>query len=92
MTDLKLQNINHVKILAKIVAQDTREDQGIYKTMEGRDKIFRFKPIRKCGAGVVELVRYTPEDKRGDVLSDNGIGEPGIIESKPQRKSKPRKA
>jgi hypothetical protein len=72
--NLKLQNLDHVKILAKEKAQNTREDQAIYKSYEGRCKIFRFKPARKHLGVTVELVRYTKKVVSRKVLRNNGNG------------------
>ncbi|WP_159522867.1 hypothetical protein [Sunxiuqinia indica] len=88
MTNLKLQNIDHVKILAKEQAQKTREDQAVFQTVENRYKIFRFKPVKDYPGKPSAVVRYTKEDKRGAVLPDHGDWKQGTAKSKPKKQGK----
>ena len=79
--NLKLQNLDHVKILAKIEAQITGEDQAVVNAIRGTYRIFDFRSARKFKGDTVAIVRYTPEVKRRNVLPDNGIGEPVAVDS-----------
>ena len=90
--NLKMQDLEYVRTIAQIEAQHNREDQVIIPTYYGRHRGFRFLPRREWVGGVVEIVRYTPEDKRGEVLRDNGNREPGIADRKPGKSKKVRKS
>jgi hypothetical protein len=90
--NMKIKTLDEVRTLAKIEARDTRCDQVIISTYFGTYKGFRFLPANKFDGRIIEYVRYTPEDQRGEVLRDNDDGESGIAESKPKRKRKRRKA
>ena len=92
MINLKMQDLNHVKIMAKIEAQTKQEDQVIINSYEGKTKAFRIFPRKKWDGSVVAIIRYTPKVERGDVLRDNGNGKPGTAKSKSKAKSKRSKA
>lgn len=77
-----IKNIEDARILAKHKAQLDKEDQIIFiKEIRGKiGYVFTRTADKKRG---VEVVKYTSENKRTDVLSDNGNGKP-----KPSKKGK----
>jgi len=81
------KNIIHVRILAKEEAQRTREDQRIFETVWKGHKVFDFYSAKDKKGGV-ELVRYTGEVERKDILQDNGDREPKPVKKRPVKKSK----
>ena len=88
MINLKLQNLEHVKILAKEEAQNAGEDQAIYCSHKGRHRIFKFKPARKHSGVTVKLIRYTKKDNGGKVLRNNGNGKSPGSDGRPKKRNK----
>jgi hypothetical protein len=82
----KFKSIEHVRILAKEEAQRSKEDQRIYQTTYKGMEIYLFARAAEKKRGI-ELIQYTPEPERGDILSDNGDGE-----FKPIKKAKEKAA
>lgn len=82
-----IKNLEDARILAKDKAQKDREDQIIFPVEKrgfGKGFAFTRKTDRKGG---IEVVRYTPEDIGGEILRDNGDGEP-ISTTKGSKKAK----
>ena len=90
--NINMQELEQVRILAKEEAQRKKKDQVIINSYEGKYKVFRFFDKDGWDGQIVATVRYTPEDKRADVLRDNGNGKPGTVKGKSKGKGKPRKA
>lgn len=82
----KFKDIEHVRILAKIEAQKTKECQRIYEAVWKGINIYLFSSIKAKKRGV-EVVQYTPEVEDGDVFQDNGDGQ-----SKPIKKAQSKEA
>jgi len=86
--NLKLQDLEYVRIFAKQEAQKTHKDQVIYESTERRYKIYKFRPVDKWSGKVITVVRYAPKNKRGKVLRNNGNGEFRPVKSKARGRSK----
>lgn len=78
------ENLEYVRQQAKIQAQLTKQNQVVYATYYKNFKTYRFKPESDFRGAVVEVIRYTPEDKRRDVLPDNGNRKPDVVGGKPK--------
>lgn len=71
-----IKNLDDARILAKDKAQKDREDQIIFQVEKrgfGKGFAFTRKTDRKGG---IEVVQYAPENIGGEILRDNGDGEP----------------
>ena len=75
-------NLEYVKKQAKAQAQLTKQNQVVYGTYYRNFKTYGFKPESDFRGAVVEIIRYTQDDKRRNVLSDNGNRKPDVVGGK----------
>lgn len=81
------KNIKEVRILAKSKAQSDKEDQVIFKRQIRTAFGYTFTRLVDF-KGKGEIVRYTAENKRGDILQCDGDEKPVAPKSKPKSKNK----
>ena len=67
-------NYDNAKTIAETETKRTKENHVIITSYIGRTPAFRVLPEREYNGNYLELVRYTCEDKCGDILQDNGDG------------------
>ncbi|MFA6989825.1 MAG: hypothetical protein WC197_07130 [Candidatus Gastranaerophilaceae bacterium] len=71
-------------IVAQMKAQETQQDQVIYKSTDSeRYEIFLIAPKESFTGTAFRVVRYTGEDKHETVLQDSGNEQPKIVSIRP---------